>query len=274
MKIATVQTHVTENVTKNGSLIRRMIKQAHLRGADIVHFCEGALSGYTQEQLGRPENINFTQIRFEIASIQNLARTYKIWVVMGCAHELSGEHRPHNSLYIISDEGEIINRYDKRKCSSNEIQNWYTPGFESCYFTIKGIKCSCTLCIEVNFPELYREAAEQKVQCMLFSSYSKNEIFGIQCQGYAATHNYWISMAIPQNESKTIPGQLIGPDGKIIKRCIRTRNSIIINDINPASDQWDFSLKRAKPWRQKAKDGQIYDALKVDDVRSSNKTIC
>ncbi|MFT6808354.1 MAG: putative amidohydrolase [Saprospiraceae bacterium] len=244
------------------------------KGADIVHFCEGALSGYTKEQLGSPENINFGQIRLEITSIQNLARKYKVWIVLVCIHELSEGNRPHNSLYIISDEGEIINRYDKRKCSNNEITNWYTPGFESCTFSVKGIKFGCMVCIEVNFTELFVEAEDQDVQCILYSSYSKNDIFGVQFQGYAATHNYWISMSIPKNESKFLSSQFIGPDGRIIKKCIRTRNSIIISEINIEADQWNISIKKAKPWRKKARAGEIYKSLYVNDERSTNKTIC
>ena len=273
MKIATVQSEVTNQVDKNGVLIRRLIKQSYEKGADIVHFCEGALSGYTKEQLGSADNINFAQIRFEIGSIQNLARKYKIWVILGCAHELSEGNRPHNSLYVISDEGEIVNRYDKRKCSNNEIRNWYTPGFEPCTFTVKGIKFGCVVCIEVNFPELFVDAENQDVQCILFSSYSKNDIFGVQCQGYAATHNFWVSMAIPKNESKTFPSQFIGPDGRIIKKCIRTRNSIIINEIDVEDSQWDIPLKISKPWRTEARIGEIYKSLRIVDERSANKTI-
>ena len=274
MKIATVQSEVTSQVDKNGVLIRKMIKQAHLKGADIVHFCEGALSGYAKHQLGSPENINFSQIRLEISSIQNLARSYKIWVFIGCAHELSDDNRPYNSMYIISDEGEIVNRYDKRKCSNSEISNWYSPGLSSCTFTVKGIKFGCIIGIEVNFPKLFIEAEIQDVQCILFSSYSQNDIFGIQSQGYAATHNYWVSMSIPKNESKVLPSQFIGPDGRIIKRCIRTRNSIIINEINTEDSRWDIPIKKSNPWRKKANKGEIYKSLRVDDKRSTNKTIC
>jgi len=273
MKIATVQSEVTDQIDRNGKIIRSLIKQAFLKGADLVHFCEGALSGYTSDQIGDPSQINFGRIRLEITSIQNLARKYKLWIVIGCAHELSNKSRPHNSMYIISDDGSIVNRYDKRMLSNNEIENYYTPGFDFCAFSIKGIKFSCALCIEVNFPNLFIEAAKHDIDCILFSSYSKNPIFGIQCQGYAATHNYWISMAIPKNESSVLPSQFIGPDGHIIKKCIRTRNSIIINDIHPNDEKWNIPVRKAQPWRKIAMKGQIYDSLRVKDERSSDKTI-
>jgi hypothetical protein len=31
--------------------------------------------------------------------------------VLGSAHPLTPPHRPHNSLYVISDQGHVVNRY-------------------------------------------------------------------------------------------------------------------------------------------------------------------
>jgi predicted amidohydrolase len=42
-------------------------------------------------------------------------------VVLGSAHPLTPPHRPHNSLYVISDKGQLVDRYDKRFCSNTEI---------------------------------------------------------------------------------------------------------------------------------------------------------
>lgn len=37
-------------------------------------------------------------------------------VVLGSAHRLSGANNPHNSLYVIDDDGALVDRYDKRFC--------------------------------------------------------------------------------------------------------------------------------------------------------------
>jgi hypothetical protein len=40
------------------------------------------------------------------------------------------EHpRPHNSLWIINDRGQLVDRYDKGYLSHSEISGFYTPGF-------------------------------------------------------------------------------------------------------------------------------------------------
>jgi predicted amidohydrolase len=43
-----------------------------------------------------------------------LAGALRLWVVLGSAHRLTPPHKPHNSLYVISDQGRIIDSYDKR----------------------------------------------------------------------------------------------------------------------------------------------------------------
>ena len=273
IKIATTQSMVCSSVEKNGIEIRRLIRKAKRQGASIIHFCEGALSGYTKNQLVHHQKIDFPKIRNEIEKIKLLCKDLKIWTVFGSAHELSNGNKPHNSLYIISNKGEVINRYDKRKCSNNELANWYTPGFEPCYFEIGGIKFGCILCIEIQFPELFIQAEKEDVHCLLFSSYSKDKMFGIQAQGYAATNNYWISMSIPTNESEDLPSQLIMPDGNIQAKCRRSLSSLIVNQIDTENEKWHFPLKIAKPWRRLAREGEIYKNSRVIDKRSEMKTI-
>lgn len=273
-KIATTQSTVSNNIAFNGIEIAGLIRQAKSAGADIIHFCEGALSGYTKEQLGKPENIDFNLIRKEIRKIQDLARELSIWVVVGSAHELSIDYRPHNSLYIISNNGDLVNRYDKRKCSHNELQNWYTPGFDTCYFEVNGIKFGCLICIEIQFPELFIQAEKDDVHCILFSSYSKDEIFGIQAQGYAASNNYWISMSIPTNTSQLMTSNFISPDGQVLSKCLKEVSSIIVTEINTEDERWHLPLKLAKPWRRQARKGDIYLEKQVFDERSELKTIC
>lgn len=274
IKIATAQSKVEKSVEQNGIEIRKLLKKGKLKGAKIVHFCEGALSGYSKKHLLSVEQIDFEKIRDEISKIQNLCMKLKIWTVFGCVHELSNGNNPHNSMYIISDKGEINNRYDKRKCSNNELLNWYSPGFETCNFEIEGIKFSCALCIEIQFPELFIESEKEDVQCILFSSSSKEKMFGIQAQGYAATNNYWISMAIPANESKILSSQLIAPNGEVQSKCKRNCSSIIVSEIDTGNRKWHIPLKLAKPWRRLAREGEIYRAKQVIDKRSKIKTIC
>ncbi|MFE4336056.1 nitrilase-related carbon-nitrogen hydrolase, partial [Streptomyces sp. NPDC056831] len=66
-------------------------------------------------------------------------------------------HRPHNSLYVVSDEGALAARYDKRYLSNTELSYLYTPGTAPLVFEVDGIRFGTALCIEANFPELFEQ---------------------------------------------------------------------------------------------------------------------
>ena len=82
--------------------------------ARLVQFPEGTLSGYLKEQLGSWDDVDFEAVREEAQQVVALASELGIWVVLGSAHQLTEPHRPHNSLYVISDRGLVVDRYDKR----------------------------------------------------------------------------------------------------------------------------------------------------------------
>ena len=273
IKIATAQSLVSGNPRENAHEISRLMRQAKHAGADLIHFSEGALSGYTREQLGSWEIIQFERVQEELKQIINLAGELELWVVLGSAHQLSSPNRPHNSLYIISSEGKLHTRYDKQWLSSNEVNNWYTPGQGLCIFEFKGWRFGCALCIEIQFPELFIAYLKEEINCLLFSSYSDSAMFGIQAQGYAASHNYWFSFSVPRNTSVARTSHCIGPDGSVQSACEAKTSSFCLSTLDWQDERWNIALNYAQPWRKKARAGNIYQERFVDDIRSKDKTI-
>ena len=98
-----------------------MMREAATAGARLVQFPEGMLSGYAVEQVQDWAEVDWPGVRQELEAVAALARELSLWVVLGSAHPLTSPHRPHNSLYVISDEGLLVDRYDKRLCSHTEI---------------------------------------------------------------------------------------------------------------------------------------------------------
>ena len=94
--------------------------------------------------------------------------------VVGSAHQRSGDHKPHNSLYIISDAGQIVDRYDKRFCSGDRDGRTgdlahYSPGSHFSVSDIDGVRCGALVCYDYRYPELYREYSKLGVQLMFHS---------------------------------------------------------------------------------------------------------
>ena len=269
--IATAQSLITCDVSANGQHVRDLMKDARDADARLIHFPEGALSGYVKAQIEDWNGVDWPCIRAEAEQIAVLAKKLGIWVVLGCNHHLSAPHRPHNSLYVFSDKGELVYRYDKRWCSHNELCDWYTPGREPVVFDINEFRFGCTLCIEVQFPELFLEYERLGIDCMLFSAHSDDPMFETLSQAHAATYNYWISVSAPAQCSDGLPAALIGPDGRLIARGTTDgKPKLVIAQLNRDEPQYSVALTKARPWRSAARAGDIYRVRQVDDDRSSD----
>lgn len=61
-------------------------------------------------------------------------------------------HRPHNSLYVVSDYGELVTRYDERLLSNTKISFMYSPGKTAVTFEVDGFRFGCAMAMEVHYP--------------------------------------------------------------------------------------------------------------------------
>jgi predicted amidohydrolase len=248
------------------------MRQARAAGAAIVHFPEGAMSGCSKAQIKAWDRVEWNALADELKAVADLARGLGLWVVVGCSHRLTPPHRPHNSLYVISDRGELATRYDKRFLSHTEVTGWHTPGRDACVFEAGGWRFGCALCIEVQFPEVFQQYADRDVDCVLFSAYADDATFGIQAQGYAASHSYWVSVSTPTQMSHGLSSRLIAPTGEVQAAATPLVSGIVVDLLDEQCPRWDIALNRARPWRAVARDGSIYRQRYVRDPRSERKT--
>lgn len=270
--VATVQCPVGPDPARNADAIVRAMRRAAARGARIVHLPEGALSGYVKAQIRSWDEVDFGAVRAGLERIAAEARRLGVWAAVGSAHPLTPPNRPHNSIYVISDRGVVVDRYDKRRCSHTEIGDWYSPGFEPCTFSVDGVRFGCAICIEVKFPELFVEAAGRGVEVMLVSSYSREPMDGVLAQAHAAANTMWLSYSTPRDASTAYASRMFGPDGSELARCRPGRAQVLVTPVDPGDPAWEIPLRRARPWRAEARKGGIYAARRVDDPRSRDRT--
>lgn len=144
------------------------------RGARVAHFPEGALSGYAGTDFPSFDGFDWETLRQATAAIARLARELGVWVVLGSAHRLTGAHKPHNSVYVIDDAGELVDRYDKRFCSGDPAGQTgdlahYSPGDHATVWIIDDITCRALICYDYRFPELYRDYCARGTQLVFHS---------------------------------------------------------------------------------------------------------
>ncbi|MBN2210619.1 MAG: carbon-nitrogen hydrolase family protein [Sedimentisphaerales bacterium] len=239
LRIATCQFSVSADIRRNARAISRFLQRAKKSRADMVHFSECALSGYAPTDwpnLKRPDwNLLIEHTRGIMVQVKKLG----LWVVLGSIHRLTEPNKPHNSLYLITPTGEIVDRYDKRFCMQPELA-YYSPGDHFVTFTVNGVKCALLICFDLRFPELYRELKKQKVQCILQSFYNARQsgpsvhthIMRQTMQAHAATNHFWVSMANSSARYAPYPSCFIRPDGVIERQLPPNRSGMMVNTVD------------------------------------------
>lgn len=248
-----------------------MLRESAATGARLAHFPEGFLSGYAVANVNTWEDVDWAVVREELEHVAALAGELGIWVVLGSAHPLTAPHRPHNSPYVISDEGKLVDRYDKRKCSHTELTRFYTPGFESVAFDVDGFRFGIAICIEINFPNLFADYDRLGVDCMLVSAYPVDSIFATKARAYAAIHNYWLSLSVPAQATHLFHSGLIGPHGEVLAD-VGDDPGLVVATLDREDPALRVALDLARPWRATARAGEIYQERRVSDERSRVRT--
>lgn len=287
LRVAGCQFAVDGDVERNRDQILVQIREAASLGARVAHFPEAALSGYAGVDVDDLSRMDWDKLREATESICREAARRKIWVLLGSAHRLSGGNRPHNSVYVISDQGCIVDRYDKRFCTGGSCLDvttdlaHYTPGDHAAIFEIDGYRCAVLICYDYRFPELYRNLKQRGVE-VLFQSFHNarrdgqtfrrrnlwKQIVPATMMCRAATNSFWISATNSTAKYSMWANFFVRPDGRVTGRLEVHVPGVLISDVDPSLELWDASA----PWRDRAMQGTLHSGELIDDPRSRDRS--
>lgn len=266
----------------SGMEMRGLMRNAHKAGARLIHFPEGTTcspnKGIMSEsgpgEIGRSDWTRFewAVLREELDATSKLAKELKLWTVFGSVHQLTPPHRPHNSLYVVSDRGELVTRYDERMLSNTKISFMYSPGKVPVTFDVDGVCFGCALGMEAHYPEIFTEYERLDADCILFSTTGETPsaapAFAAEVLGHAASNTYWVSYSAHAPQSVAAPSGIAAPDGQWVARCSAGGA--------PAIAVADITIDRenpARPWRRKAR-ADLYTSHQVNsDPRSDGRNL-
>jgi predicted amidohydrolase len=207
--------------------------------------------------------------------------------LLGSTHRLANGHFPHNSIYIINDQGQIVDRYDKRFCTGTLEPNasldhlHYSPGDHFSVFEIDGFRASVLICYDYRFPELYRELKRQGVQIVFQSFHNARrdyrtfryrniwrELVPATMMCHAATNYFWISATNSTAKYSLWGSFFVRPDGRITGKLPVQQPGVLFSEVDAGVELWDASA----PWRERAMRGELHSGTLVDDPRSVDRT--
>lgn len=279
--LATCQFCIDKQPERNLKSVIRQIKLAKAQGAHLIHFSEACLSGYLGAEIESHQNADWDRIICAMREVMAAAKQYRVWVVIGCNHRLTGKHRPHNSLYVIDSHGELVNRYDKMFCTGEDHRkggdlHYYSPGESLVTFTVKGVKCGLLICHDFRYPELFREYKRQDVELMLASfhnanmnqeQYDKYMVYVPATIQAAAASNYFTVSANNGTRKYAWASFVANAEGLVVSRARPHRAEVLVNTVDTKQKLYDASAA----WRDRSMRGVLHSGTLVKDSRSQNR---
>lgn len=237
LRIAVAQSTVREDPTnaallrESGDEVRRLMREAAVAGARLVHLGEGAIcfpSKRVMSSLGPDEigpsdwtKADWPALQSELDQIAALSRELGLWTVIPSVHQLP-DARPHNSTYVVSDQGKVVTRYDERALSTTKVTWMYAAGSEPATFEVDGVRFGLALGLDVLFAELFTEYDQLGVSVVLASYASttgRNDHIGVQVRGAAANNTCWVSLAATASPDTGLPSGVSDPRGQWLTQC-------------------------------------------------------
>ncbi|MFF0266347.1 carbon-nitrogen hydrolase family protein [Kribbella sp. NPDC004536] len=238
LRIATTQSTVREDPTDatllrtSGEEVRRLMREAAAAGARLVHFTEGAIcfpSKRVMSSLGPDEigpsdwtKADWATLQSELDRISALARELGIWTVIPSVHQVP-DARPYNSIYVVSDQGKIVARYDERMLSTTKVTWMYSSGKAPVTFEVDGVRFGLALGLDVLFPELFTEYNQLGADVVLVSYASgigPQDHIAVTVRGAATNNTGWVSIAASaENPDGGLSSGVAGPRGQWLAQC-------------------------------------------------------
>jgi len=233
---------VSADIRANGAFIRRQMREAARRGADIAHFSEAALSGYAGSQFDSFRSYPWDELADETRRARELAAELRLWTILGTAHPQE-RGKPLNSLYLIAPTGRIVKRYDKCFLMPHDRKH-YAAGHRLVTHTLNGAKFGLLVCFDFRFPEIWREYLKRRCRLVFLSSYlaspKRNRVMESVAPATMATRAsenfFWLVANNTSGEKPWSTSRVIRPDGSAALEAPPGRPAVLTFTIDLAGD--------------------------------------
>ena len=270
VRVGLVQTRASTNLERNLSVTEHLIGEGARRGADIVCLAELFATPYFAQKMDRRARDLAQPIPSPLSRfLSDCAKRHRVTLVGGSIYERGKDGRRYNTTLIYDARGKVIGKYRKVHIPHDPKyyeQYYFTPGnLGFIQVPVKKTVIAPLICYDQWFPEAARVNAMRGAQIVFyptaigwFPELQRDEPFSATrwehaMRAHASMNGIFVAAVNRvgrEGDLRFWGGSFLAdPFGEVIARASRTKEEVIVADVDLAririsQEGWGFLANR------------------------------
>jgi predicted amidohydrolase len=238
-----------DTIAGNLEKLRRAIRSAARRGADVVLFPECAVTGYGHDF----NSLTPAGVLRSLNLLSGMATRYRVNLLVGSPMFRRGQWQ--NCLVAFDREGRMVHCYSKCQLTETD-RRFFSPGNSIALFDLDGVCATAIICHERRYPELVRLAVMAGARVLFHPNAGMDSLAvsrrkrggrdGIAVRAFENAIYYVFANSVGRQRGgrwSAGDSKIVGPDGRILRLANNRDEAVIVADLDLSCATRKYALE-------------------------------